>query len=238
MVGNASFSSFLLAEKELYRNGDTTLYGICGKTAIDFTTGTSFVYIHTGVGNWNGENLVKAGAYGCFTSGYLRTTDTTTGFVIHQQRYKGLQQIGGQVERYGRLRYIDGCTDTLLVPPVKKGDPCLNYLHFPSGTSQTPHTHPSDRIGMVVRGKGYCVTPFGTMPLWAGQVFVIHAATGARVYNRDHVEGEVGLHAFKTDYDELGVVAFHPDSDWGATDDDHPMLNRTYVDGVSMRGRA
>jgi hypothetical protein len=27
----------------------------------------------------------------------------------------------------------------------------------------------------------------------------------------------------------MDVIAFHPDSDWGPTDEKHPMLNRTYL---------
>ncbi len=33
--------------------------------------------------------------------------------------------------------------------------------------------------------------------------------------------------------DELRIVAWHPDSDTGPSDDDHPMLNRSMVNGVS-----
>ena len=33
----------------------------------------------------------------------------------------------------------------------------------------------------------------------------------------------------------MDVVAYHPDSDTGPTHDDHPMLNRTIVEGVSAR---
>ncbi len=41
-------------------------------------------------------------------------------------------------------------------------------------------------------------------------------------------EGE--LHSFATPPGgHMEIVAFHPDSDWGPTDDDHPMLNRTYI---------
>ena len=60
----------------------------------------------------------------------------------------------GTLERRGRLRYIDGCTDSLLVPPWRLGEACLNHLHIPAGIEQTMHTHPSDRIGVVVRGTG------------------------------------------------------------------------------------
>lgn len=62
--------------------------------------------------------------------------------------------VGGPIEDRGRLRYIDGCTDTLLIPPWRRGEACLNLLHLPPGIEQTMHTHPSDRAGMTVRGAG------------------------------------------------------------------------------------
>jgi hypothetical protein len=31
----------------------------------------------------------------------------------------------------------------------------------------------------------------------------------------------------------LRVIAYHPDSDFGPTHEDHPMINRTMVGGVS-----
>lgn len=31
----------------------------------------------------------------------------------------------------------------------------------------------------------------------------------------------------------MDVIAYHPDSDFGPQDEDHPMVNRTIVDGVS-----
>lgn len=133
--------------------------------------------------------------------------------------YVGINAVGGPIEPTGRLRYIDGCTDTLLVPPVRKGDPCLNHLHFPTGIRQTPHTHPSVRTGLVYRGRGECIVPNrDPIPLRPGSAFVI--PTGA-------------MHSFNTSDETLDVIAFHPDSDTGMTDDDHPMVNRTMVAGVS-----
>jgi hypothetical protein len=141
------------------------------------------------------------------------------GIVISRPGWLGMFSIGGPLEERGRLRYIDGCTDSLLVPPVRMGDPCFNGLWFPMGTKQTSHTHPSVRIGMVVRGRGRCVTPWGVHELRPGMVFVIHA------------EGE---HRFETGPDAgLTVVAWHPDSDCGPTDQEHPMVRRTMVGGVS-----
>jgi hypothetical protein len=31
----------------------------------------------------------------------------------------------------------------------------------------------------------------------------------------------------------MDVIAFHPDSDFGPEDENHPMINRTIVNGVS-----
>jgi len=135
------------------------------------------------------------------------------------QGYTGVNEIGGPIEPTGRLRYIDGCTDSLLIPPVRKGDPCLNHLHFPERIRQTPHTHPSVRTGLVYRGSGECIVPGREpIPLRPGSAFVI--PTGV-------------MHSFNTSDATLDVIAFHPDSDTGMTDDDHPMINRTMVEGVS-----
>lgn len=132
--------------------------------------------------------------------------------------------LGGPIEREGRLRYIDGCTDSLLIAPWRLGEPCLNHLHFPPGTDQTQHTHPSDRLGVVIRGSGWCVTPVAEYPLEAGMLWRIPAG---------------GLHKFRTPDDSgMDVLAFHPDSDFGPTDRCHPMLNRTIIEGIPASAEA
>lgn len=148
--------------------------------------------------------------------------------------YRAMTQIGGPVEEKGRLKYIDGCTDSLLISPVKKGDPCFNHLHFPPNITQTAHTHPSHRIGVVIRGEGECVTPFGVLPLVEGCIFVIKEYTGTEMRTGlDGKQYEAGTHKFDTKDSNLDVIAFHPDSDFGPEDEFHPMINRTIVDGVS-----
>ena len=148
--------------------------------------------------------------------------------------YRAYPIFGGRIEEKGRLKYIDGCTDSLLISPVKKGDPCLNHLHFPHNIDQTQHTHPSHRIGIVASGSGECITPFGNMPLTEGMIFVIKEWDGAS-YSKG-IDGKMhpnGQHAFRTFDECMNVIAFHPDSDFGAEDENHPMINRTIVDGVS-----
>jgi hypothetical protein len=149
-------------------------------------------------------------------------------------KFKSLYAVGGPLENTGRLKYIDGCTDTLLIPPVKMGDPCLNHLHFPVNIDQTQHTHPSHRIGVVTDGHGRCLTPFGDMPLTKGMIFVIKEWDG--VTFSEGLDGKMypnGQHAFETRESTMDVVAFHPDSDFGATDVNHPMINRTIVGDIS-----
>lgn len=141
-----------------------------------------------------------------------------SGFAVARRDYIGFETFVGPIEHAGRLRYIDGCTDSLLISPARFGDPCLNLLYFPQNIKQTSHTHPSNRIGMVISGRGRCVTPHGEVALLPGVVFNIP---------RD------SEHCFFTDDDEMRVVAWHPDSDFGPRDEDHPMLNRTIVNGIS-----
>jgi len=142
----------------------------------------------------------------------------TTGLLVARPGYKSFLHIG-LIEHEGRLRYIDGCTDSLLVPPIKRGDPCLNLLYFPPGIDQTMHTHPSERIGLILSGRGTCITPTERIALEPGMLFCIHPE---------------GQHKFRTGLDsDMRVLAYHPDSDFGPTDSDHPMINRTMIDGIS-----
>lgn len=164
----------------------------------------------------SGSFTLKEGMYFSFND--EASISGGRGIVMARDRARGFFTIGGPVEDKGRLKYIDGCTDSLLIPPVRMGDPCLNLLYFPPGIDQTSHTHPSDRIGVVFSGRGECVTPEGIIPLEPGVMFRIPYE---------------GHHKFRTSDSEMRVIAYHPDSDFGPQDEDHPMINRTMVDGVS-----
>jgi mannose-6-phosphate isomerase-like protein (cupin superfamily) len=144
--------------------------------------------------------------------------ENSSGFVVTCPTFKGVFMIGGEIESIGRLSYINGGTDNVLIPPIMSGDPCLNALYFPPGVDQTIHTHPSYRLIIVVEGSGECETPDGIIPLQPGMTIFIPA---------HH------LHKFRTQADKLTVVCFHPDSDTGFTHTNHPMLKRTMVEGIS-----
>jgi quercetin dioxygenase-like cupin family protein len=136
-------------------------------------------------------------------------------FVAVRLGFKTVDQLG-TVEPQGRLSYIDGCSDSLLVYPPRQGDPSLNLLYFPPGIKQAHHRHPSLRLGCVIHGQGYAEYQSGQVrELSVGQMFCLD---------------EHELHRFYTDSHDLTVIAFHPDGDWGPTDHNHTVLNRTYID--------
>lgn len=138
-------------------------------------------------------------------------------FVVIRLGYK-CQDTIGWVETQGRLSYIDGCSDSLLIYPPRQGDPSLNLLYFPAGIEQTRHLHPSIRLGCVAQGSGISdVWHRGRMTsetLATGDIFCLE---------------ENELHRFRTQDQSMTVIAWHPDGDWGPTDHNHTMLNRTYI---------
>ncbi|RYX99979.1 cupin domain-containing protein [bacterium] len=140
------------------------------------------------------------------------------GFVVSRLNNQGFFNLGGPIETEGRYKYIDGCSDSLLISPVKFGDPCFNLLHFPANTNQTPHTHPSLRMGMIVKGEGYCLMENEEVKLNEGKIFII---------DKDL------LHSFKTADKEMLIVVYHPETDFGPTDKNHPMINKTMINGIS-----
>lgn len=145
---------------------------------------------------------------------------TGKAMAIVREGFKGVASVGGPVEGEGRLRYIDGCSDSVLISPPVLGDPVYNLLHFPKGITQTPHTHPSIRAGVIHEGAGVCITENGEFPLLAGKGFILWPDA---------------VHSFNTREQSMTLTVFHPDSDCGPAHDNHPMLNRTIVDGTSAR---
>jgi hypothetical protein len=186
-----------------------------------FDTGTSsfFLYAIDGTISLESEGFAVRGGAGTFAAlpGPFELEAQGTCVLIERLGFRAVPT-AGRIEACGRLAYIDGCSDTVLVAPPRLGDPVFNHLHFPAGTKQSLHRHPSVRLGVVARGSGVA---FGHGPegpweirLETGTFFLLHAHE---------------THAFSTSREAMDVVAFHPDSDWGPTDGAHPMLNRTYL---------
>jgi len=120
-----------------------------------------------------------------------------------------------QCEKKGRLAYIDGCSDTSLLPPARYGDANLNYLHFPPNIDQTQHLHPDIRMGIVLAGSGIA---------WQHEKWEKKMVAGAMFCLE-----ESEIHSFKTKESFMDVVAWHPTSNTGPTDENHAMISRTYI---------
>jgi AraC-like ligand binding domain len=199
-----------------------------GERHIASMTSTTYGYVVSGEARVRAprfEVRAEAGSFFC-VPGELELDVAGQVVVIERYGFRGLL-MAGRIEEAGRLAYIDGCSDTILVPPPRCGDPVLNHLHFPRGVEQTQHTHPSIRLGIVARGEGvaFQLGPRGfEQPLTEGCVFLLH---------------EHEVHSFRTTESDrpMDVIAFHPDSDWGPTDGVHPMLNRTYIGNQAPSAR-
>jgi len=138
-------------------------------------------------------------------------------FLIVRLGYRVPNTIGW-VESKGRLTYIDGCSDSLLVFPARLGDSSLNLLYFPEGIDQSFHTHPSLRLGCVIAGSGF--SQHGNKGSEREDLLTVGTSFCLQEQER---------HRFRTEGSSMTVIAFHPDGDWGPTDHNHTMLNRTYL---------
>lgn len=139
--------------------------------------------------------------------------------IITRVGFTGQNVVGGPIEESGRLSYIDNCSDTLLVYPPRYGDPSISLLSFPPNITQRFHTHPSIRMGVIIRGEGYAETANEKIDLVPGVCFCVK---------------EREIHRFVTQNSGLDAVSFHPDGDWGPTDHNHTLLNRTYTGAFIM----
>lgn len=180
---------------------------------------TTYGYVLSGKVNLNSLGVVGSKQYFCVWTKEPEKFDVK-GEVVFFSRigFKGQNTIGGPLEKSGRLCYIDGCSDSLLIYPPRLGDPSLNALFFPAGIDQTFHIHPSIRFGVVVEGEGFSNVKINgieeEVPLKTGDMFCIE---------------ERETHRFRTTTSHMTVIPYHPDGDWGPTDHNHTMLNRTYL---------
>jgi len=178
--------------------------------------GESFYgYTYFGV-TWLGDILTLPEGYVFSIPANLlrKHSIATTGKTIIFSSPFDVQLAITKVEAQGRLGYINGCSDTVLIYPPIKGMSCMNHLHIPPNTSQTMHTHPSIRMGIIIKGEGRIHTKKNVYSVLDGNIFCIDT-------NEEHY--------FSTGHADMDVVVYHPDSDWGPTDKVHPMLSRTHI---------
>ena len=183
---------------------------------------THFLFVSEGevsLKSNNGEFLLQENSFAT-VPGNFSLDGSGQVLVATLLNYTGFFNLGGPIEPFGRLKYIDGCSATVLINPLKLGEPCLNFLYVPPGISQTAHTHPSLRIGLVASGSGTCTVDEGVFKMETGTVFCLP---------------ENKLHSFSAIDDCLRIIIYHPDSEVGPADDSHTMLNNTFVGDKSAQ---
>lgn len=183
----------------------------------DHTRGTYYVMLQEASYWSNTAKFENVNAAFAVNSHFTIKCDRGTAAVIEypglhllESRYFVQDKLG-----LGNLSYMDGGTNTTAVNPGRLGDPVINYVHFPTGMTQTLHTHPSHRVGMVLQGRGLVELDHSEFPLQTGDVFFM---------------GRNVLHNFRCPYNEDVVLfVFAPDSGTGPTDEVNPLKIRTYV---------
>jgi quercetin dioxygenase-like cupin family protein len=186
--------------------------------AFDTTAGTYYVMLRNASYFSDKANFETVNAAFCVNSHFTIKCGANSSAVVVE--YAGLHLLES---RYyvqdkldmGNLSYMDGGTNTTAVNPGRLGDPVVNYVYFPAGMYQTLHTHPSHRVGMVLKGNGQ-------IELDDKEMFDIKQ--GDCFFMQRNV-----LHNFITDKEPVVLFVFAPDSGTGPTDEVNPLKIRTYV---------
>jgi quercetin dioxygenase-like cupin family protein len=197
-----------------------TITHLKANTSAEFkeTCGTYYVLMRSA--NFSSEQATFKNTTGAFAvnHGFSLSCDDNSsatiisyhGLHLYEQRY----YVQNELE-IGNLSYMDGGTNTTAVNPGRLGDPVVNYVHFPAHMYQTLHTHPSHRIGHILKGNG-------RIELDNNEMFVIKE--GSTFFMRRNE-----LHNFITDDEDVVLFVFAPDSGTGPTDEVNPLKIRTYV---------
>ncbi|MCB0421112.1 MAG: cupin domain-containing protein [Bdellovibrionales bacterium] len=118
------------------------------------------------------------------------------------------------------LPYINGCSTRQIFAPPRLGDPTLQLLMIPAGSSeQAHHIHSTVRVVYVLQGRGMSIVGMpGTLDeteLTPGMVCILDPMCP---------------HHFTTPFNEdLVVVPLHIFSSVPSLETNHPMYNGTFI---------
>jgi len=117
------------------------------------------------------------------------------------------------------LPYINGCSTESLIPPIRLGDPTMQLLYMPAGSSeQEEHIHSTARVVYMLDGSGTCVYGLGKdrkeISITKGDVLILE---------------KMCPHHFVTGEESLLCSPLHIWSSVGAIEKDHPMFNGTHL---------
>lgn len=116
------------------------------------------------------------------------------------------------------LPYINGCSTKQIFPPIRLGDPTLQFLKVPPySKEQQHHIHSTFRVVLILKGKGKSIVGVEskniTTELNPGTVCILEP---------------MSPHHFETHTEEsLVAIPLHIFSSVGAIEKNHPMFNGT-----------
>ncbi|MHA2782584.1 cupin domain-containing protein [Vibrio harveyi] len=175
----------------------------CGEHEITVDKGDSVIYVDD---NMNVAYLVAGG---------VRVESNN--FAVVLRGYQCGDKTATLLEKVN-LPYVNGCATRQIFPPERIGDPTLQQLTIPPHTSeQIHHIHPTARVVLVLRGRGYSIVgqkeDMTETELLPGMVCILDPMCP---------------HHFRTENDELTVLPVHV---WSSTppslESNHPMFNGT-----------
>ena len=116
------------------------------------------------------------------------------------------------------LPYINGCSTESLLPPIRLGDPTMQLLHMPAGSSEQEEIHSTARVVYILDGYATCVYGLGKsrkeIGIEKGNVLLLE---------------KMCPHHFVTEEEALVCSPLHIWSSVGAVEKNHPMFNGTYL---------
>lgn len=116
------------------------------------------------------------------------------------------------------LPYVNGCSAKQIFPPIRLGDPTLQYLKVPPHSKeQQHHIHSTYRVVLILKGTGNSIVGL------EGQSMRTKLKPGTIC-----IFEPMSPHHFETDTDEELIAApLHIYSSVGNTEKSHPMFNGT-----------
>ena len=133
---------------------------------------------------------------------------------------RGYNSPGRCVEIVGtNLPYINGCSSETILPAIRLGDPTMQLLYMPEGSSeQEEHIHSTVRVVYVLKGSATCYYGMGQQTkqqkISKGSVLILP---------------KMLPHHFVTDTEPLLCSPLHVWSSVGPSEKNHPMFNGTHL---------
>lgn len=118
------------------------------------------------------------------------------------------------------LPYVNGCSTKQLFPPIRLGDPTLQYLKMPAfSKEQEHHIHSTFRVVLIIEGFGKSIVGIENKniitELKPGSVCILEPMCP---------------HHFETDTEKpLVAIPLHVFSSVGSIEKNHPMFNGTII---------